>query len=418
MHPTMNTFTYVFLAVLALNLGLHIWLDRRHLRHVLAHRSAVPDAFAGQIPLASHQKAADYTTARLRFGLVETVFGAIVLLGWTLGGGFDLLDRWVRGFGWPDVATGVAFLLAGILLLAIIDLPAQVYRIFVIEQRFGFNRTTIRTFLSDLLKSAALLLALGAPLATLVIWLMRNSGALWWLYVWLTWTGFSLLMLWAFPVFIAPLFNRFEPLTDGGLVDRIERLLARTGFRSSGLFVMDGSRRSAHGNAYFTGFGANKRIVFFDTLLKELSGEEIEAVLAHELGHFKRRHVLKRVAAMTVVSLIGLAVLGWLSGQPWFYSGLGISTPSVHTALMLFLTVSPVFTFVLQPLLSGWSRRHEFEADAYAVEQSDGRALIHALVKLYKENANTLTPDPLYSAYHDSHPPAPIRVAHLQALMR
>ncbi len=418
MHPTMNTFTYVFLAVLALNLGLHIWLDRRHLRHVLAHRSAVPDAFAGQIPLASHQKAADYTTARLRFDLVETVFGAIVLLGWTLGGGFDLLDRWVRGFGWPDVATGVAFLLAGILLLAIIDLPAQVYRIFVIEQRFGFNRTTIRTFLSDLLKSAALLLALGAPLATLVIWLMRNSGALWWLYVWLAWTGFSLLMLWAFPVFIAPLFNRFEPLTDGGLVDRIERLLARTGFRSSGLFVMDGSRRSAHGNAYFTGFGANKRIVFFDTLLKELSGEEIEAVLAHELGHFKRRHVLKRVAAMTVVSLIGLAVLGWLSGQPWFYSGLGISTPSVHTALMLFLTVSPVFTFVLQPLLSGWSRRHEFEADAYAVEQSDGRALIHALVKLYKENANTLTPDPLYSAYHDSHPPAPIRVAHLQALMR
>ena len=414
----MNTFTYVFLAVLALNLGLHVWLDRRHLRHVLAHRSAVPEAFAGQIPLASHQKAADYTTARLRFGLVETVIGAIVLLGWTLGGGFDLLDRWVRGFGWPEVATGVVFLLAGFLLLAIIDLPAQVYRTFVIEQRFGFNRTTIRTFLSDLLKSAALLLALGAPLAALVIWLMRDSGSLWWLYVWLAWTGFSLLMLWAFPVLIAPLFNRFEPLTDGGLVDRIERLLARTGFRSSGLFVMDGSRRSAHGNAYFTGFGANKRIVFFDTLLKELSGEEIEAVLAHELGHFKRRHVLKRVAAMTVVSLIGLAVLGWLSAQPWFYSGLGVSTPSVHTALMLFLTVSPVFTFVLQPLLSGWSRRHEFEADAYAVEQSDGRALIHALVKLYKENANTLTPDPLYSAYHDSHPPAPIRVAHLQALMR
>jgi STE24 endopeptidase len=418
MDQTMNTFTYVFLAVLALNLALHIWLDRRHLRHVLAHRPAVPDAFAGQIPLAAHQKAADYTTARLRFGLVEITIGAIVLLGWTLGGGFDLLDRWVRSFGWPGIATGVAFLLLGFLLLALIDLPAQVYRTFVIEQRFGFNRTNVKTFVMDLLKSATLLLMLGAPLAALVIWLMQNSGELWWLYVWLAWTVFSLLMLWAFPVFIAPLFNKFEPLTDGGLVERIERLLARTGFRSSGLYVMDGSRRSAHGNAYFTGFGANKRIVFFDTLLKELNGEEIEAVLAHELGHFKRRHVIKRVAAMTVMSLVGLAALAWLSKQPWFYSGLGVSTPSVHTALMLFLTVSPIFTFVLQPLLSGWSRRHEFEADAYAVQQSDGRALVQALVKLYKENASTLTPDPLYSAYHDSHPPAPIRVAHLQALMR
>jgi STE24 endopeptidase len=247
---------------------------------------------------------------------------------------------------------------------------------------------------------------------------MLHSGRLWWFYVWMAWTAFSLLMLWAFPVFIAPLFNKFEPLADRALAERIAALLARTGFKSSGIFVMDGSRRSAHGNAYFTGFGANKRIVFFDTLLKELEASEIEAVLAHELGHFRRWHVVKRVAVMTLSSLIGLAILGWLIGEPWFYRGLGVTTPSTHVALILFLTVAPVFTFVLQPWFAGWSRKHEFEADEYAVQQSDGRALIKALVKLYKENASTLTPDPLYSAYHDSHPPAPIRVAHVQALLQ
>ncbi|MFO1436385.1 MAG: M48 family metallopeptidase [Gammaproteobacteria bacterium] len=414
----MNTFSYIFLIALALHLAVHLWLDGRHLRHVRANRAAVPLAFAGEIPLSAHQKAADYTTARLRFGFIETVASAAVLLAWTLGGGFDALDRWLRGFGGSELSSGVAFIIGAFILMAIIDLPAQIYRTFVIEQRFGFNRTDARTFVMDLVKAAALMLVLGAPLAALVLWLMQHSGPWWWFYVWLTWTGFSLLMLWAFPVFIAPLFNKFEPLQDNDLVTRIGNLLARTGFKSNGVFVMDGSRRSAHGNAYFTGFGTNKRIVFFDTLLRELNGAEIEAVLAHELGHFKRRHVLKRIVVMALTSLIGLAVLGWLIKQPWFYSGLGMSTPSVHAALVLFLTVAPIFTFLLQPMMSRWSRQHEFEADEYAVRQSDGQSLITALVKLYKENANTLTPDPIYSAYHDSHPPAPIRVAHVQALMQ
>lgn len=413
----MNTFSYIFVAALLAHLGVQLWLDRRHLRHVRANRAAVPAAFAGQIPLAAHQKAADYTMARLRFGAIDTIIGALVLLGWTLGGGFNALDQWLRGLGMTPLASGVAFIIVAFMLMALIDLPAQIYRTFVIEHRFGFNRTDRRTFVTDLVKSAGLMLVLGIPLSALVLWLMQNSGEYWWLYVWVTWTAFSLLMLWAFPVLIAPLFNKFEPLADTALVSRIDGLLARTGFRSNGIFVMDGSRRSAHGNAYFTGFGANKRIVFFDTLLKELNGEEIEAVLAHELGHFKRRHVIKRVAVMALSSLIGLAVLGWLIRQPWFYNGLGVSTPSVHMALVLFLTVAPLFTFLLQPLMSGWSRAHEFEADAYAVEQADGNSLIRALVKLYKENANTLTPDPIYSAYHDSHPPAPIRIAHVQALM-
>jgi STE24 endopeptidase len=396
---------------------VQLWLDRRHLRHVRDNRAAVPAAFAGQIPLAAHQKAADYTMARLRFGAIDTIIGALVLLGWTLGGGFDALDQWLRSLGMTPLASGVAFIIVAFMLMALIDLPAQIYRTFVIEHRFGFNRTDRRTFITDLVKSAGLMLVLGIPLSALVLWLMQNSGDYWWLCVWVTWTAFSVLMLWAFPILIAPLFNKFEPLADTALVSRIDGLLARTGFRSNGIFVMDGSRRSAHGNAYFTGFGANKRIVFFDTLLKELNGEEIEAVLAHELGHFKRRHVIKRMAVMALSSLIGLAVLGWLIKQPWFYSGLGVSTPSVHTALVLFLTVAPLFTFLLQPLMSGWSRAHEFEADAYAVEQADGNSLIRALVKLYKENANTLTPDPIYSAYHDTHPPAPIRIAHVQALM-
>jgi STE24 endopeptidase len=413
----MNTFSYIFVAALLAHLGVQLWLDRRHLRHVRANRAAVPAAFAGQIPLAAHQKAADYTMARLRFGAIDTIIGALVLLGWTLGGGFNALDQWLRGLGMTPLASGVAFIIVAFMLMALIDLPSQIYRTFVIEHRFGFNRTDRRTFVTDLVKSAGLMLVLGIPLSALVLWLMQNSGEYWWLYVWVTWTAFSLLMLWAFPVLIAPLFNKFEPLADTALVSRIDGLLARTGFRSNGIFVMDGSRRSAHGNAYFTGFGANKRIVFFDTLLKELNGEEIEAVLAHELGHFKRRHVIKRVVVMALSSLIGLAVLGWLIRQPWFYNGLGVSTPSVHMALVLFLTVAPLFTFLLQPLMSGWSRAHEFEADAYAVEQADGNSLIRALVKLYKENANTLTPDPIYSAYHDSHPPAPIRIAHVQALM-
>jgi len=412
-----NSFTVIFLAALAANVALQLWLDQRHVRHVAAHRGVVPKPFAAQIALAEHQKAADYTTARVRFGALETVIGALLLLLWTLGGGFNLLDEGVRSFGWPETATGVAFLLTAVLLMAILDLPARVYRTFVIEQRFGFNRTTPRTFVLDLFKGALLSLLLGIPLTAIVLWLMRHMGEFWWVYVWLTWTTFSVVMLWAFPVLIAPLFNKFQPLADRSLAERIKDLLARTGFRSNGIFVMDGSRRSAHGNAYFTGFGANKRIVFFDTLLKDLEAGEIEAVLAHELGHFKRRHVIKRITITTVISLLGLALLGWLIAQPWFYSGLGVAEPSPHAALILFLTVIPVFTFALQPALSWWSRRHEYEADEYAVRQADGHALMRALVKLFEKNASTLTPDPLYSAYHDSHPPAPRRVAHLQRLL-
>ena len=409
----MNPFTLVFLLALLAHTLVQLWLDARHIRHVSRHRPAVPPAFDEKIPLSAHQKAADYTIARTRFGMIETVIGSLWLLVWTLGGGLQLVDRLWRTWGKSDLTTGVAFLLSVFLLMAVLDLPASIYRTFVIEQRFGFNRTRPATYAADLIKQTAIMTILGAPLAALVLWLMGHAGSAWWVYVWLAWMGFSLLMLWAYPVIIAPLFNKFEPLSDNALAARIGELLQRTGFKAQGIFVMDGSRRSSHGNAYFTGFGRNKRIVFFDTLLKELDGGEIEAVLAHELGHFKRRHVLKRIVLMAVFTLVGLAVLGWLIDKPWFYAGLGVSTPSLHTALMLFLMVTPLFTFLLQPAMAWMSRQHEFEADEYAVQQADGRALVQALVKLYKENANTLTPDPLYSAYHDSHPPAPIRIAHL-----
>ena len=409
----MNLFTVVFLLALAAHTLVQLWLDARHVRHVARHRPAVPPAFENQIPLSAHQKAADYTIARTRFGMIETLIGALWLLVWTLGGGLQLVDQLWRAWGKSDLATGVAFLVSIFLLMAVLDLPAAIYRTFVIEQRFGFNRTKPATYVADLAKQSLLMLVLGVPLAALVLWLMAHAGSGWWFYVWLAWMGFSLLMLWVYPIVIAPLFNKFEPLNDSTLAARIGDLLKRTGFQSRGIFVMDGSRRSSHGNAYFTGFGRNKRIVFFDTLLKELDGGEIEAVLAHELGHFKRRHVIKRIVLMALLSLLGLAVLGWLIDKPWFYAGLGVSTPSLHAALMLFLMVAPLFTFLLQPATAWMSRQHEFEADEYAVQQADGRALVQALVKLYKENANTLTPDPLYSAYHDSHPPAPIRIAHL-----
>ena len=301
--------------------------------------------------------------------------------------------------------------------MAILELPFSVYHTFVIEERFGFNRTSAATFAADLVKQALLMLLLGVPLAWAALWLMQESGRLWWFYLWLLWASFSLLMLWAYPAIIAPLFNKFTPLEDQTLQQRIQSLLDRCGFRSQGIYVMDGSRRSGHGNAYFTGLGRNKRIVFFDTLLKTLETDEIEAVLAHELGHFKRRHVQKRIVTMMLTSLGGLALLGWLIEQTWFYQGLGVQQPSNHLALLLFLMVAPIFTVFLQPLASWFSRKHEFEADDYAAEQASAADLVRALVKMYKENASTLTPDPLYSAFHDSHPPAPVRVAHLSTKM-
>ncbi len=409
----MNTFTIIFLGLLGLSLLTELWLANRHIRHVAANRDAVPKAFRRKISLEDHRKAADYTIAHTRFGRLEDIYGTALLLVWTVGGGLEWLDRFARGFGLGELITGTVFILIAFIVMGLIELPISLYRIFVIENRFGFNKTTPALFVSDLVKKTLLLGSIGAPLAMTALWLMQEAGALWWVYVWLLWSGFTLFLVWAYPAWIAPIFNKFTPLKKGSVRERIQALLERTGFRSRGIYVMDGSRRSAHGNAYFTGFGKSKRIVFFDTLLEHLVEKEIEAVLAHELGHFKRRHVIKRMLLTLGMSLFGLALLGWLITQSWFYAGLGITQPSSHTTLMLFMLVAPVFTFFLQPLFAWSSRRHEYEADSFAAEQTDARELVSALVKLYKENASTLTPDPLHSAFYDSHPPAALRIAHL-----
>ncbi len=412
----MNPFALLVLILLALMLLAQLALAVRQMRHVRAHRAQVPAAFAAKIPLSAHQKAADYTLAKTRLGMVESVVGTAMLLIWTLGGGLQFLDGAWADAGLGPVTTGTAFMLSVFFIMGVLDLPLSTYQTFVLEARFGFNKTTPALFVSDLLKKALLSLALGGPVILAVLWLMQSADALWWLYTWLLWTGFTLFMVWAYPAVIAPLFNKFRALDQESMVKRIQALLARTGFTSRGVFVMDGSRRSAHGNAYFTGLGKNKRIVFFDTLLHTLSEAEVEAVLAHELGHFKRRHVIKRMLLMFGMSLAGLALLGWLMQQPWFYTGLGVAQPSTHSALILFLLVVPVFTFFLHPLFAWGSRRHEFEADAFAAEQTDANALVSALVKLYEENAATLTPDPWHSAFYDSHPPAAVRIAYLEAL--
>ncbi len=411
----MNSFTSVFLAALILGVVLQLWLSRRQINYVSAHRDKVPASFSEQMPAEAHHKAADYTLAKTRFGRIELVIGVLWLLAWTVGGGLNLLDQAWRALELGPILTGIGFILSAFALMGVLDLPLSIYRTFVIEKRFGFNRTTPSLFIIDLVKQTVLMFVLMVPLLALVLWLMDASGNLWWLYVWLVWMGFALLMMWAYPAFIAPLFNKFKELQDADLAQRIQHLLQKCGFTSKGIFVMDGSTRSAHGNAYFTGLGRNKRIVFFDTLMDTLTPLQIEAVLAHELGHFKRKHVQKRMAVMFVMSLLGLALLGWLINQDWFYTGLGIEQPSIYTALVLFLLVIPVFTQFLQPLTAYFSRKDEFEADDFAAQQSDPLALIEALVKLYKENASTLTPDPLYSAFHDSHPPAVARVAHLWA---
>lgn len=414
----MHSFTLLFLAMLTLSLAISLWLEQRQLRHVTAHRSAVPEAFAGQITLEAHQKAADYTVTKVRLSRFELLYSTVILLGLTLGGGLDLLDQLWGSLELGSLWSGIAFLLSLTLLTTLLDLPFSIYRTFRIEQRFGFNKSTPGLYIADLLKQTLLMLLIGGPMAALVLWLMDSAGANWWLYVWAVWSGFTLLMMWAYPAVIAPLFNKFTPLEDEALKARIDQLLERCGFKSNGVFVMDGSRRSSHGNAYFSGLGNNKRIVFFDTLLKSLSADEIEAVLAHELGHFRRNHIKKRIVLMMGMSLAGLALLGWLMQQPWFYSALGVTTPSVHTALALFLMVLPVFTFFMQPLMAMSMRKHEFEADDFAAEHADASELVRALVKLYEENASTLTPDHLYSAFHDSHPPAPVRIAHLSSTMQ
>jgi STE24 endopeptidase len=415
----MHAFTIAFVAALAVATATRIWLAFRHMQHVTAHRDAVPPDFAESVTLAAHQKAADYTAAKTRLGIVDALVSATVLLAFTLGGGLQaLFDAWARVFEPGGYAHGIALILSVATIGGVIDLPFSIYRTFVIEARFGFNRMTPALFVADLAKAIGLGLAIGVPLLLVVLWLMTKMGGLWWLYVWLTWAAFNLVMLVAYPTLIAPLFNRFTPLEDVTLKERIERLLARCGFRSKGLFVMDGSKRSSHGNAYFTGFGAAKRIVFFDTLLSRLAPGEVEAVLAHELGHFKRHHVWKRVAWLFLGSLAFLALLGYLIDQPWFYEALGVERRSTAMALLLFFMVVPVFTFLLHPIGSLYSRRHEYEADAYAASHSSAQALIRALVKLYQDNAATLTPDPVHSAFYDSHPPAALRIARLQILSR
>ena len=408
-------FTALFLAALVLTTALRLWLARRHVRHIAAHRGAVPAPFRDAIALEAHQRAADYTTARMRLAMVEVVVGALFVLALTLGGLLQAMHAGWTALGMGGLMHGLAFIAGLVVLNSAIDLPFSLYRTFVIEERFGFNKMTLRLFLVDLVKGTLLGAAIGLPLLTAVLWLMERMGTHWWFYVWLVWLGFNLLGLAIYPTLIAPLFNKFTPLGDAVLKERIERLLARCGFRASGLFVMDGSKRSAHGNAYFTGFGQAKRIVFFDTLLEKLATAEVEAVLAHELGHYKRRHVWKRIAVLALASLGLLWLLGSLIDAPWFYRGLGMQAQDTAAALVLFSLAVPLFVFPLSPLTSALSRRHEYEADAYAAEQTQAGDLVAALVKLYRDNAATLTPDPLYSAFYDSHPPAAARIAHLQA---
>jgi STE24 endopeptidase len=411
----MHWFTIVFLIALALATAVRLLLSQRHIGHIAANRDAVPAAFSERIALAAHQKAADYTTAKTKLGVVETLAAATLLLAFTLGGGLQLIsEAWERGFETGSYAHGIALIVSVALISSVVDLPFSLYRTFVIEARFGFNRMSLALFLADLAKFAALGALIGIPLVFFVLWLMAKMGAIWWLYVWLTWVAFNLLVVTIYPTLIAPLFNRFSPLENADLRTRIEALLAKCGFRARGLFVMDNSKRSSHGNAYFTGFGAAKRIVLFDTLISRLAPPEIEAVLAHELGHSSRHHVWKRMALAFGASLAFLWLLGWLIGQEWFYAALGVRSQGTAMALVLFFMVAPAFTFLLQPLASLYSRRHEFEADAYAARHADAHNLVGALVKLYQDNAATLTPDPLHSAFYDSHPPAMQRIARLQ----
>lgn len=413
--PDSQEFTALFLAFFALTLAVRLWLKIRHIRHIGAHRGAVPADFAATIALGDHQKAADYTIDRVKSVIFAIVSEGAVLLAFTLGGGLAAL----HGFWAPrlnGLTYGLAMIFSVMGISGLIDLPLSLYRQFVIEARHGFNRMTLGLFFSDLVKQTLLGVAVGAPVILAVLWLMGAMGDLWWLYVWLFWSVFNLLAMFVYPTWIAPLFNKFSPLEEGEMKRCIEALLTRCGFRSSGLFVMDGSKRSSHGNAYFTGFGNNKRIVFFDTLLNRLAPPEIEAVLAHELGHFRRHHVIKHIALMFAGSLALLWLLGQLIDAPWFYAGLGVPAQNTALALILFFLVIPVFTFPFTPLTSYLSRRNEFEADAYAAEHASATDLIRALVKLYQDNASTLTPDPLHSLFHDSHPPAAQRIARLQQL--
>jgi STE24 endopeptidase len=414
-HPL----TLAFLAALAVHTAVQLWLSLRQSRYVASHRPQVPAAFTASVSAAEHAKAADYTVAQHRFGRVEVLFDAIILLALTLGGGIDLLGRLATSLaGHMPIVAGTLHVLLVLLAITVLGLPFSLWRTFVLEQRFGFNRTTPGVFAADFLKSLALGGLLGGALVALVLWTMAAAGTRWWLVAWVVWVSFSLLLLWAWPRWIAGLFNKFTPLADVSLRERIDALLARCDFHARAIFVMDGSKRSAHGNAYFTGLGREKRIVFFDTLLQSLTPPQVEAVLAHELAHYKLRHIPQRLVVSTLTSFAGFALLGWLAQRDGFYSALGVSQPGNSSAVLLFALVLPAFTWLLSPLAAAWSRRHEYEADAFAARVSSGPELAQALVSLYRENASTLTPDPLHSAFYDSHPPPVLRIARLLASPR
>ncbi len=411
-----HTLTFIFVGLLAFSSMIRFWLGSRQISHVQHHRDQVPDAFVKNIALDAHQKAADYSSAKTKLGLAEMVVQALLLLVFTIGGGLQWLDSfWTAIIPNHEMLRGAVVICSALFVSSLIDLPFDYYKTFVVDEQFGFNKMTPQMFFTDLIKHSVVGILLGAPILFAALWLMQSAGQYWWLYLWVVWTVFNILMLAVYPTFIAPLFNQFTPLADESLKARIETLLEKCGFKSQGLFVMDGSTRSSHGNAYFTGFGSSKRVVFFDTLLTRLNTEEIEAVLAHELGHFKHQHVIKRIAMIFFMSFVGLALLGWLIDQSWFFQGLGVTTENTYMGLLLFILVSPVFLFMIRPIMANYSRKNEFEADDYAAKNASARHLVEALVKLYRDNASTLTPDPLHSAFYDSHPPASIRISKLAA---
>ncbi|HAY40933.1 MAG TPA: peptidase M48 [Gammaproteobacteria bacterium] len=409
-----NLFTMIFLVATGCYLATLLYLNLRQNRAVKKSFDSVPQDFINNISIEEHQKAANYTQAKIKIGNIEMIFSSAILLLWTIGGGIDYLDQVWQSQTDNNLSLGVGVLISIMIIGSIIDLPFSIYRTFVLEQNFGFNKTNIKTFISDIIKALLITLAIGLPMIYLILYLMSIMGDEWWLYVWAVITTFSLIMLWLYPSYIAPIFNKFKPLDDVDLKNKIEDLLNRTGFKSDGVFVMDGSKRSSHGNAYFTGIGKNKRIVFFDTLLKGMEDKEVEAILAHELGHFHHKHIRKHMASSFAISLTGLALLGYLINKDWFFNGLGVSDPSNHTALILFALVIPVFSFFVSPIGNYLSRKHEFEADAFAAKHTNPKDLVSSLVKLYRDNASTLTPDPIYSSFHDSHPSASIRIRELK----
>lgn len=420
MNDLSLTWTLLFSAALVLGLLLKLYLSSRQIRHVARHRDTVPPAFAATISLTSHQKAADYTLTKARFGLLELAFGSAVLLGWTLLGGLDSLNQALANSAlaqWGPLATQMALVAGFGLISGALDLPFTLYSTFRIEERFGFNKMSLQLWLADLFKSTLVGMVIGLPIVALILWLMDSAGPLWWLWAWAAWMGFNLLVLVLYPTVIAPIFNKFKPLEDDSLKARVTALMKRCGFAAKGLYVMDGSKRSAHANAYFTGFGAAKRVVFYDTLLKQLSPAEVDAVLAHELGHFKHKHIIQRIVMLFAMSLAGFALIGYLSQQIWFYTGLGVrpnlGAPNDALALLLFMLAIPLFSFFISPLMAQLSRQHEFQADAYAAMQTDGRDLASALLKLYQDNASTLTPDPVFVKFYYSHPPASERLARM-----